>query len=554
MDNNYIGACLPGCTPAQVINYNLAINDISIVELYNNCDCKYNKNELQYAYSLDNICWTCYMSYDEILKNTISLKQDFYFRIKVYGVIGYLTIDNEKTTNFSTQLFQGFDFKLDICSSNTNMFNPYANLDCAISLQTQLAETVACMFGIPIYYFKLAPNQGSKDITFKEYALMDVEAVKQIKLLIKDGIMPSSKPEFSEFGLDWQTDWETEISKGMFATAFGNNAQPMEGDLIYIPMMKRMWMVNGAYDEKNENLMWNSTTFRLMLVKYQEKASVNLGETEELVESFVKNKYEDLFGDEENVGSGSDSVDAPLFAGNNLYPVFESDATRKYVSCKDLNIYDNKIYYKGTLLSDSKYDFSLNAEKKTIVYQKQYCGSEGSLSFIVYSLPNLTLDNTKDLSIPLLEIGDIKIMVEQNNNNTKLFINKISDVKITIENNNPTFIIFRWSKVLNYVELSAFKYVTNEKIPDYKKTSAHYWFDLTTPLDSKVSKFDIELIQENKKDVLLNSLNGWITNIKLFDIYNDDINDLLQQYPTHQHLIINDTARKLVDLPGVLLH
>ena len=35
------------------------------------------------------------MSYDEILKNTISLKQDFYFRIKVYGVIGYLTIDNE---------------------------------------------------------------------------------------------------------------------------------------------------------------------------------------------------------------------------------------------------------------------------------------------------------------------------------------------------------------------------------------------------------------------------------------------------------------------------
>ena len=66
---------------------------------------------------------------------------------------------------------------------------------------------------------------------------MDVEAVKQIKLIIKDGQMPSSKPEFSEFGLDWQTDWETEISKGMFATAFGMKAQPMEGDLIYIPMI-----------------------------------------------------------------------------------------------------------------------------------------------------------------------------------------------------------------------------------------------------------------------------------------------------------------------------
>ena len=336
-------SCLEGCSPAQVINLGFAINDISTVEVYNNCDCKYDNNELQYAYSLDNICWTCYMSYDEILKMTITLKQDFYIRIKIKNVVGYLIVDNNKTNDYSTQIFQGFDFKLDNCANNKNMFNPYANLDCAISLQTQLAETVACMFGVPIYYFKLAPNQGSKDITFKEYALMDVEAVKQIKLIIKDGQMPSSKPEFTEFGLDWQADWETEISKGMFATAFGMKAQPMEGDLIYIPMMKRMWMVNGAYEEKNENLMWNSTTFRLMLVKYQEKASVNLGDTEELVDSFVKNKYEDLFGDEENVGSGSDAVDAPLYASNNLYAVFESDATRKYVSCKDLNIYDNKV-------------------------------------------------------------------------------------------------------------------------------------------------------------------------------------------------------------------
>lgn len=548
-------SCLEGCSPAQVINLGFAINDISTVEVYNNCDCKYDKNELQYAYSLDNICWTCYMSYDEILKMTIALKQDFYIRIKIYNVVGYLIVDNNKTNDYSTQIFQGFDFKLDNCANNKNMFNPYANLDCAISLQTQLAETVACMFGVPIYYFKLAPNQGSKDITFKEYALMDVEAVKQIKLIIKDGQMPSSKPEFTEFGLDWQTDWETEISKGMFATAFGMKAQPMEGDLIYIPMMKRMWMVNGAYEEKNENLMWNSTTFRLMLVKYQEKASVNLGDTEELVDSFVKNKYEDLFGDEENVGSGSDAVDAPLYAANNLYAVFESDATRKYVSCKDLNIYDNKVYYKGTLISDSKYDFALNTEKKTIIYQKQYCGTEGSVSFIINPLSNQILgDNNVNNKIPLLEIGDIKIMIEQKLFKTNLSINKAPEIEATIDNNQIYFVIFRWSKVLNYVELSVFGYVANEKVPEYKRTSAHYWFDLDKPVSTKISKFNIELVQENKKDVVLNSLYGSITNIKVFDVYNDAISDLIQQYPNHQHLIINDTARKLVDLPGVLLH
>ena len=107
---------------------------------------------------------------------------------------------------------------------------------------------------------------------------MGVEAVKQIKLMVQDGMMPSSKPEFSEFGFDFSTDWETEISKSVFASAFGNTAKPMEGDLIYIPMMKRMWMVNGAYEEKNEGFMWQSSTFKVALVKYEDKGSVDLGD------------------------------------------------------------------------------------------------------------------------------------------------------------------------------------------------------------------------------------------------------------------------------------
>ena len=47
----------------------------------------------------------------------------------------------------------------------------------------------------------------------------------------------------------------------------------------------------------------------------------------------------DLFGDEteDTDGSGFESVDAPVAAFDNLYPVFQSDATRKYVEAgKDL--------------------------------------------------------------------------------------------------------------------------------------------------------------------------------------------------------------------------
>ena len=41
-------------------------------------------------------------------------------------------------------------------------------------------------------------------------------------------------------------------------------------------MMKRMWEVNSAYDEKNTGLMWRSTTWKLQLVKYND---INISET-----------------------------------------------------------------------------------------------------------------------------------------------------------------------------------------------------------------------------------------------------------------------------------
>ena len=183
--------------------------------------------------------------------------------------------------------------------------------------------------------------------------------MKQIKIVITDNQMPSSKPEFNDWGLDWQTDWETEISKGMFATAFGPTAQPLEGDLVYIPMMKRMWMVNEAYEEKKDAFMWNATTFHVTLIKYQEKDSVDLKDTESMVNSFVKNKYEDLFGDQENVGAGEESTDAPNYNADNLYPVFESDATRKYISTESLEFKPSNYYYRGTLIADNSTIFNL---------------------------------------------------------------------------------------------------------------------------------------------------------------------------------------------------
>lgn len=547
-DTEQVKLC--GCAPKQILTFNVPIkfDDIPNIKIYDNCDEEYPNSSLEYSYSLDSVCWSCYVSYNDILLNTVNIKNDLYIRIKVAGVIQKVLVNCCPYTTYTTVLDSAFRFSY--CEvESPNMYNPYSNMGCAIELNKHMSDLVCCMFGIPIYYFRLNPNQGSKDITFKEYTLMEVDPPKQIKLMVQDGQMPSSKPEFSDFGLDWQTDWETEIGKTMFATAFGQNAQPMEGDFIYVPMMKRMWQVSGAYEEKKDALMWCATTFKVTLVKYEEKGSVDLGELDDMVNSFVKNTYDDLFGEdnEDTAGTGEESVDSPNAAYDNLYPIYKSDATRKYITTSGINIYDNSTYYKGTLISDAWYIFNTTFENQKIVYQKQYCGDNITISFI-FKPAVLDLENTFEGT--LLEIGPLKINIVQDFSETTIIINKHKKLSLSLLSGNTYFICIRWSKELNISEISAAIYTYNQNIPIYKLQSGNYYYDIDN-MERVTSNWDIEFNINKKTDITLNSFAGNITNIKIFNIYNDNISEILQQYPTNNNLILNDTARKLVGLDGL---
>ncbi len=537
---------LPNCGPKQVVTLTYAVDDISKVIVYKTADCAYSAGEIEYSYSVDNVCWSCYFDYDTALANTVAMGQDFYIKIKVAGQVAGVSVNGTATNDYGTTLAECFEFTYaSLDGTNTNLYNPYSNMTSAVALQQQLNESVASVVGIPIYYFKLSPNTGSKDITFKEYTLMDVESVKQIKLIVGDGTMPSSRPEFTDFGLDWEADWETEISKGMFATAFGNTAQPMEGDLVYIPMMKRMWMVNSAYEEKNGSLMWNATTFKVMLVKYQEKGSVNLGDTEFMVNSFIKNKYDDLFGEDDSntFDSGMAALDAPTYSPSNLYPVYESDATRKFMTCDLINVVrDENLYYRGTMIADSKYTFSYPDNTPKIIYQQQYCGTDGTLSFIFHP----TIVSEREFTADVISIGKMKVQLTQYKTDITLKVNKVPKAELKLTPNSTYFVVLQWSKQLNLVSFNAYRYVFNTDMPRYRLTSAQYWFDIDNPVATYSGGYDQELVITEKKSVEMHGFYGWITNIKLFDVYNDNISEVLQMFPTHQHLMINDVARKLV--------
>lgn len=534
---------LGACAPSQVINLNIAVNDFSLLEIYDG-NTRLNNEELDWSYSTDSVVWSCWMSYDKAGNNLFDLETDYFIRAKVNSPITKVTYNGIETNDYSTSLAKCFDF--DNVIQNPNQYNPYANTEYAMGLYQQLTETVNAVVGIPIYYFKLAPNVGSKDITFKEYTLMDVDAVKQIKLIVNENQMPSSKPEFSEWGFDFSTDWETEISKTMFASAFGVNAHPMEGDLVYIPMMKRMWMVNGSYEEKNEGFMWQTTTFKVALVKYQEKGSVDLGDTEDFINTLVANKYEDLFGNDENRQSGQATVECPEYAAMPIYPVFESDAVRKYVSMSegyfDLNakLISSPKYNKGIVIAENMYDWTNVLNECIIAYQTPFIGTDGTLSFIITT-------GNKNCEGKLFNVSNIEININITNQKTVLSVFELLDLEL---DSNKTYLVYiRWSKSMNLLEMSAIHYTYPSNIPLYNLQNYHYKLDFNN-IKTVVTKYDIELEQCEKKDVITYSFDGKITNIKVYDRYIDNVSELIQMYPTNQHLLINDTARKFVELPG----
>ena len=538
---NLTDNCLGACTPTQIVNINFAFNNVDNIEILGTCNNVYDNTALEFAYSLDSLCWSCYMNYDTFMLNTVELRNDFYLRVKVNGEVKGVRINGEDFIDYTTSLDTCFQFSYSSALETAqNLYNPYINMDSAMSLAQQLTENVTAVVGVPCYYFKLSPDAGSRDVTFKEYALMNVESVKQIKIIIADNQMPSSKPEFNDWGLDWQTDWETEISKGMFATAFGPTAQPQEGDLIYIPMMKRMWMVNEAYEEKKDAFMWNATSFKVALVKYQEKDSVDLKDTESLVNSFVKNKYEDLFSDTENIGSGQESTDAPDYNPDTLYPVFESDATRKYIAVDAVDFKQGLLYYRGTMIADDIYSFN-GYLKGTIVYQRLFCSDSGTFSFIINA-------KSERYTGDLLKVGHLKIKIKQTVDSCVLTMVNTGQT-LTLVPGKTYFVYFRYSKDLYSTEFFAAEYV-HADLPIYRLQNHHYWFDIDNGIKN-VGKYSIELVEDKKSEIILTSFYGSITNIKIYDIYVDNVSEILQMYPTNSHLLVNDTARKIVSMNGL---
>lgn len=532
------------CGIKRILQFQEAIQyqNIKIIDTNNN-DITYN---CRYSWSSDGICWTSwttYETYDKICKN---IENDFYLRVLLFGDFLKIALNNVYTKCYNICLDTTSQFLTDFCGE-TNLFQPYNNLDCALQLQQQLSDSVVCMFGIPVYYFRINPIKDAVDYTFKEYFLHKVESVKQIKLMIPDGQMPSSNPKLTEFDFDWETDWETEISKTQFAKAFGDEAYPKTGDFIYIPMMKRMWDVNAAYDEKNEGLMWRSTTWKLALVKYSDSTNIDTGNYESLIDDWTQS-YEETFSEieknEQLRETGATPLTSPSYAATNLYNIFMEDAVRKQYTKQDISILDKSYNHGGIIVSRNLY--KPRNENGCVTYQKPICGDSGTISFIIETGGKLNDNLERDI----MNFGNIQVRMKYIEG--KFYI-KFGELEKDLQPFKSYMVILKWNRGTFNTELNIYEYVHPINIPIYKVRPEMYKFDFENPVCELVGVYNNDYHMVQSQLCQIHPYPFLMSNVKYYNKYLDKVESIKEsvKYTTkHENCVINDLARPIDDGHG----
>lgn len=535
-----------GCGIRRILQFNNII-EAAPIEVY----AKNNVNitdSCKFCWSNDTICWTNWVDHANFLRLLSSIEEDVYIRVLLTeDDFDKISINSVFTKCYTIWIDSSNPFLESLCNSST--FSPYSGLDCALQLQQQLADSVVCMIGIPVFYFRVKPDTNNIDYTFKEYVMHNVVDVKQLKLVVPDGTMPSSNPKFSALDFDWQIDWDVEMGKTEFTTAFGEGEVPKVRDFIYIPMMKRMWKVNTAYDEKNDGLMWQSTTWKLSLIKYEDSDNVNIPDSmDDIIDNWIT-RYDEVLQPkeitEQERTTGSPQITAPQPSPTNLCSIAMSDSIRAAYTRGEISVITKQYNHKSNIVARNLYKSSTNAS--TIIYQKEYCGNEGTISFILHT----PVANQNKQSI--LNIGWLNIYIESAEDGCNIIFDSLSG---TLKKDTSYLIIARWNKSNYSISLNGYEYICTSNQPVYLIKPEMYCFDETPTIDLTGNYNEDYNTTTDQKCKITPYLSG-MTNIK---IYNKDlgldgaVKESIKYTTTHKNCIINDLARPLSTNHGYSVH
>lgn len=526
-----------------------------------------------FSWSSDAACWTNFVTLEQYNKMAPNIESDYYLRILIITGFSKLALDNKIVDCYTICLYNENPYLIDLCTNQTIDF--YANLDCALQMYQQMSDFICCMIGIPCYYFRVLPDHDTAEYTFKEYLLHNVVDMKYLKIVCQDGQMPSSKPQMTEFDFDWETDWEVEMSKTAFAKAFGDTAFPKQRDIIYIPLMKRMWEVNSAYDEKNEAFMWRPVTWKLGLIKWNDKTNVDQGDFKDIIDNWAVNRMEDFIENEhieQERESGVIQLDAPTFGADTLYITVLEDAIRTGVSTSEKNSVEKNIQLNHNAAVVARNLYRFKSIDSVIKYKNTTCGDHGTLIFIVdVSKPIFNGKFSDGDSKTLIKFGNIEVnirmTIEKNKQHRDVYMFYISfngmECKLCDMEHDQSQSVYtgiyevqcRWNRSNFTTELNVIPHIQTVPVntPIYSVRPEMHIFDFMNPVCKLTGNYNNDFIQEEPVEVIVSPAPIGLTNVKIFNTAlsdNDMAKESIKYTTTNPHCVINDVARPFIDEDG----
>lgn len=137
--------------------------------------------------------------------------------------------------------------------------------------QSKLNSWIQSTLSTPVTYFKISGVDTSRDVILNEFGVYEGSEGVCLGVHIKDNIIPTEKPEYKEWGLDWES-FEIEISVKTFSDVYGKGVTPTVGDFLYIKSVNRMYSVLSFFTERD--VSGEPTSYTLKLSTYEGKKSI----------------------------------------------------------------------------------------------------------------------------------------------------------------------------------------------------------------------------------------------------------------------------------------
>lgn len=452
----------------------------------------------EFRWSIDGFSFTDFIYAGDNFENLMTLKvptdKPFFLQIRLTQVgegellvnsidINLLKNDNEFCLNTqltccdANSVAQGLVFN-NCCGDS---FNPYGLGNTAMIYQ-QLCSVISNMFGFCVGYYRVDPDQKSRDVILKEYSLYNVAQYDTIKIVIPDNQLPSRDIQYNPLMLDFPAQFEVHIVRSSFEQVFGAGARPQQHDYLYFEQyMNRMYEVDAV--AQPDDVIFGSAYWRVSLVPYQKRTAVGYDGTEEL-----KVQTDDIVTSIEDVFKEEREVEYEDTRKPNQYKTIgtqSDDYIRSYIH-KLLKIEPEQVHNGYTVIAKYCYDLtSIPANdlavryRKGVAFQKsQYGYVNGAFSFFL---------NLQAKPMPKIVLK----FAETNENRTVIIANYPETDRM---------------EKLRYDSLSKYDFLKIDRrlycIKSVKTENGKVYVELNEPLHAAMKDF-IAIKQAQKNDVLV---------------------------------------------------